>query len=759
MDSIVREIAIDGYDEIDPAYLPRMSRSLGRFGDGSVQKRLMNVVSDVFSDGPGASMSAKIRASKKKGKKGGGGGDGGGHGHSHDGGGGHGHSHDGGSCGGGHPPDPVDENAVREDMLEEYCAGGRFSKVVLLHLQGVDVARRKVVSGTNATTLMWAANNGHLEICRFLVDNGVGVNTAADDGHTPLSWAVTDTRYDVADFLLSKGADPLLKDSNGFNSYFMAIQQESFAMLLLLHKYHPIDITMVDSTNHSLMMWAAYRGSTTILEWLHQTLGGDLTLRDVTRRTCVHWAAREGHIEALGYCLQNGLSASDVDEQSMNALQHAEARKHKATVNFLRKKGATVPPSPASGTLKFMAESNLHFAMVMFGAILATSAYFASHFVPPIVATFFIGFVLGKNVIINYFVPRPQRTNDPAISLAMEIGAPKTFAGGIRGNGYFRHRELAVVSGFWLSIVFVLMNIKWVSTEGALVKLVPEGNAADIPQIPVVALGCLALAVLLGLITKFKSFKSMIQPRLLADSPVFRIVDDRAFHHLEGRVADAEANLRIPARAGYCFELGRYFKKYDSWSLILDCPIAANNHTEFVLTIMCLCGFFLGTLLQYGPFFWYSMCPPVPEGGGGFCDFHPFSMALFFMPCTVKHVGEPISILPQFAASFYHAHIMPTAAHVAVGWLAMMPATMLLVILSVLYNQISHIARGITRNESKFPVVLADNDKLTSIVRPSAHGPGHSIYSRGAANNLISFFTFQPPVCADGVYEVAAPLK
>ena len=95
MDSIVREIAIDGYDEIDPAYLPRMSRSLGRFGDGSVQKRLMNVVANVFSDGPGASMSAKIRANKKKSKKGGGGG-GGGHGHSHDGGGGHGHSHNGG---------------------------------------------------------------------------------------------------------------------------------------------------------------------------------------------------------------------------------------------------------------------------------------------------------------------------------------------------------------------------------------------------------------------------------------------------------------------------------------------------------------------------------------------------------------------------------------------------------------------------------------------------------------------------------------
>ena len=757
MDSIVREIAIDGYDEIDPAYLPRMSRSLGRFGDGSVQKRLMNVVANVFSDGPGASMSAKIRANKKKSKKGGGGG-GGGHGHSHDGGGGHGHSHNGGGgCCGDEPVDAADENAVREDMLEEYCAGGKFSKVVLLHLQGVDVARRKVVSGTNATTLMWAANNGHLEICRFLVDNGVGVNTAADDGHTPLSWAVTDTRYEVADFLLSKGADPLLQDSNGFNSYFMAIQQESFAMLLLLHKYHPVDVTMVDSTKHSLMMWAAYRGSTTILEWLHQTMGGDLTLRDNTRRTCLHWAAREGHIDAVGYCLQNGLSPSDVDDQSMNALQHAEARKHKATVNFLRKKGATIPPTPASGTLKFLAESNLHFVMFMFGGTLTTLAYLASHVVPPLLATFSIGFVLGKNVIVNYFVPRPQRTNDPAVSLAMEIGAPKTFAGGVRGNGYFRHRELAVVSGFWLSIAFVLMVMKWVSIEGALVKLVPVANVAEIPQVPIIALGFLALAIVFGLITKFKSFKSMIQPRLLSDSPVFRIVEDRAFHHLEGRVADAEANLRIPARAGYCFELGRYFKKYDSWSLILDCPIAANNHTEFVYTIMCLCGFFLATLLQYGPFFWFYMCPPPASPAAG--SFHPFSLAFFFLPCTVNHVGQPISILPESVATFYHAHIMPTAAHVAVGWLAVMPALMLLVILSVLFNQISHIARGITRNESKFPVVLADNDKLTSIVRPSVHGAGHSIYSRGTANNLISFFTFQPPVCADGVYEVSAPLK
>lgn len=747
MQALIREAAIDGYDEIDPAYHPRINRSHGRFGDQNVKRRLVSVLNDIFSDGPGASMSAKIRENKRRAKK-----DGGGGGHGHDG--GHGHSHDGGCCG---DSGDADDSNVRDDMLEEYCASGKLSKVILLHLQGADVKRRRLISDTDATTLMWAANNGHLELCRFLTDVGVDVNAAARDGHTALSWAITDSRYEVADFLLSKGADPMMPDCNGFNSYFIATQQENFASLLLLHQYKPIDITMLDTTRHTLLMWAAYRGSVTMLEYLHQTLGGDITAKDNLRRTCLHWAAREGHMEVAAYCIQHGLSAADPDEGGVTPLQHAVSRNHRGMVQYLSKKNPGNPPNPADGTIKFIGHSTVHLVMLMYGVAVALGSFIATFLVPPLFASFSIGLVLGKNVIFNYFVRRPQRTNDPPVSMAMEIGAPSTFAGGMRGTGYFRRRELAVLSGFWLAIALVVYIMNWVSNEAALSAL-PEAKGIDIPQIPFHALVSLGVAVFFGLLAKLKSYRAMIAPRALANSPVFKIVEDRAFHLLEGRVVDIEHNLRIPARAGYCSELDRYFKKYDSWSLMLDCPVSASNHTEFVLMVVFLCGFLVSVIVQYGPFFWNSICPPSVDEGAA-CNMHPFSLGFFFLPCSIQVHGHPLSLLPGAAATFYHKYLMPTHAHTAVAWLVAVPAVLLSGVAAVLIGQLTHIGRGITRNEAKFPAVLADNGKLTSILRPSPYGPGHSIYSRGASNNLLSFFTFRQPVCADGVYEVSAPTK
>ena len=48
---------------------------------------------------------------------------------------------------------------------------------------------------------------GHIEVVRFLVENGASVNILGRDGRTPLYFAALDGHIDVVRFLVENGAD------------------------------------------------------------------------------------------------------------------------------------------------------------------------------------------------------------------------------------------------------------------------------------------------------------------------------------------------------------------------------------------------------------------------------------------------------------------------------------------------------------------------------------------------------------------------
>jgi len=55
---------------------------------------------------------------------------------------------------------------------------------------------------------MYASNNGHLEVVRTLLEVGGDVNAQDEDGHDALYYACKYKKWDVAELLLLKGADP-----------------------------------------------------------------------------------------------------------------------------------------------------------------------------------------------------------------------------------------------------------------------------------------------------------------------------------------------------------------------------------------------------------------------------------------------------------------------------------------------------------------------------------------------------------------------
>ncbi len=65
------------------------------------------------------------------------------------------------------------------------------------------------------TPLMYAANQEHLAVVQEAVSMGADVNDQSDSGYTPLSYT---SSPDVAEYLLSAGADPYLENYRGHNA-------------------------------------------------------------------------------------------------------------------------------------------------------------------------------------------------------------------------------------------------------------------------------------------------------------------------------------------------------------------------------------------------------------------------------------------------------------------------------------------------------------------------------------------------------------
>ncbi|CAD6267166.1 unnamed protein product [Miscanthus lutarioriparius] len=94
--------------------------------------------------------------------------------------------------------------------------------------------------------LHFAAGGGHVEACKFLVeDSGFHVNSTSAEGETPILVAAEaegDGNLPVLRYLLDRGGDPAMPDARGFTPLHNAAENGHYeAVRLLLSKGIPVD--------------------------------------------------------------------------------------------------------------------------------------------------------------------------------------------------------------------------------------------------------------------------------------------------------------------------------------------------------------------------------------------------------------------------------------------------------------------------------------------------------------------------------------
>ncbi|KAL1887652.1 palmitoyltransferase akr1 [Ceratocystis pirilliformis] len=155
------------------------------------------------------------------------------------------------------------------------------------------------------TPLHWAAINNQYAMCKFLIDHGTEINRKGGESvSTPLQWAAQRCHYYTVNLLLQHGADPLITDSQGYNTlHISSFNGNVLLIVLLLHQGIPVDV--LDSYGHTALMWAAYKGFPrcvdVFLRW-----GASVHITDEQGFTALHWALVKGSPQCILKLIEYG---------------------------------------------------------------------------------------------------------------------------------------------------------------------------------------------------------------------------------------------------------------------------------------------------------------------------------------------------------------------------------------------------------------------------------------------------------------------
>ncbi len=101
------------------------------------------------------------------------------------------------------------------------AADGDLDRVKFLVESGVSV---NAADELGYTPVQAASSWGRVDVLKWLVDNGGDVTDGDEDGDTALHVAET---ADVADYLMSKGASPEMKNNMGLTPLDAAVEEEN----------------------------------------------------------------------------------------------------------------------------------------------------------------------------------------------------------------------------------------------------------------------------------------------------------------------------------------------------------------------------------------------------------------------------------------------------------------------------------------------------------------------------------------------------
>ena len=230
-----------------------------------------------------------------------------------------------------HGDAPLDLAAADEQIAS------RWLEPILAHGGG----RRTPAPGRSA--LIDAVRGGRRWVARTLIEAGVDVSTALDDGTTPLLAALEANDLELAGLLLARGDDPALACPRSGRALALALARQAWDVSAAIAERCP---RFAATDRDALLRLAAAGAQRTLIDRL-LTEGADPLAPDEVGVTALHLAAAAGHPDVIARLTTGNPDVRD--RRGATPLHVAAAADAAAVVAALLARGAAVDAADHDG--------------------------------------------------------------------------------------------------------------------------------------------------------------------------------------------------------------------------------------------------------------------------------------------------------------------------------------------------------------------------------------------------------------------------
>jgi ankyrin repeat protein len=139
-------------------------------------------------------------------------------------------------------------------------------------MRSIDVEAKRSYEFYGMTCLHAAAANGHLDVCRLLIDKGAQLEAIACDGVNPLQYAAFHGRIEIVRLLCDRGADIEAQTKSGWRTLHIA----------------------------------AFSGNISVVKELIEVRNAEINARSNSGLTALSWARDEGRDDTAAYLVSHG---------------------------------------------------------------------------------------------------------------------------------------------------------------------------------------------------------------------------------------------------------------------------------------------------------------------------------------------------------------------------------------------------------------------------------------------------------------------